>query len=187
MVWVGVSDQCICLRVRSKHGEMTRILVKGPVLLNIVNASLHNGERRKDFLGYFWKDNLIHYSVFFALHLCGLCNQTRWLNLPLKVEQMAACLEAMTVQYNRFVFWGFFRIAIQHPNQKKCNNVCEGLSVGVGGTLLVLVHMQTLVGVHAYTWSHETCLGASSITLQDFSSLFNGVVSVSLEIRWTVM
>lgn len=70
---------------------------------------------------------------------------------------------------------------------EKCNNVCEGLSVGVGGTLLVLVHMQTLVGVHAYTWSHETCLGASSITLQDFSSLFNGVVSVSLEIRWTVI
>lgn len=70
---------------------------------------------------------------------------------------------------------------------EKCNNVCEGLSVGVGGTLLVLVHMQTLVGAHACTWSNETCLGASTITLQDFSSLFNGVVSVSLEIRWTVM
>lgn len=56
-----------------------------------------------------------------------------------------------------------------------------------GRHMWVLWYMQTRMVVSEYTQSNGSRLGASSITLQDFSSLFNGVVSVSLEIRWTVM
>ena len=66
----------------------------------------------------------------------------------------------------------------------KCNNVCEDLSAAVGG---VPWPMQTLRRAHTHTWSNDTHSGGGGDAPQDSSSLFNGVVSVSLEMRWTLM
>lgn len=57
----------------------------------------------------------------------------------------------------------------------------------VGGALSDSWHVQLLVWALAHTRSSDTRLRASSGTLQDVSSLFNGVVSVSLEMRRAVM
>lgn len=57
----------------------------------------------------------------------------------------------------------------------------------VGGALSVSWHVQLLASALAHTRSSDTRLRAGSGTLQDVSPLFDGVVSVSLEMRWTVM
>lgn len=57
----------------------------------------------------------------------------------------------------------------------------------VGGALSVSWHVQLPAWALVHTRSSDTHPRANSGTLQDVSSLFNGVVSVSLEMRRTVM
>lgn len=65
--------------------------------------------------------------------------------------------------------------------------VFKDFRASVRATLALWWCVQTLMQLLTHTGSNETRLGADSDTEKDFSSLFNGVVSVSLETRWTVM